>query len=132
MGKRDKIGKYRRKSSVRTVVILVLMAILGVMFYFWKAARIYIAGLFIVLVGALGLELSGNDWDLSTFEKIEKTDGGTWLIGEECNKDKFNCSNFEFQDDAQDLFEKCGGLENDPNGLDRDKDGLVCEALPSK
>jgi hypothetical protein len=132
MGFKNKAGKYRRKSSVRIAVILILMAVLGVMYYFWKGFRIWIAALFILMIGALGLELSGTDYDLSTFEKIEKTDGGTWLIGEECNKDKLNCSNFDTQQDAQDLFEKCGGLENDPNGLDGDKDGLVCEALPSK
>ena len=131
MGFKNKVGKYRRKSSVRIILILILMAILGVMYYFWKGFRIWIAALFILLVGALGLELTGNDYDLSTFEKINKTNDETWLIGEECNKDKFNCSNFDTQQDAQDLFEKCGGLENDPNGLDGDKDGLVCEGLPT-
>lgn len=116
------------------------MLILGVLFYFWKAARIWIVGLFVLLITALGLEISGNDWDLvklietgsSQESRVEKTAGGHWLIGEECQKEKFNCTNFEYQEDAQDLFEKCGGLENDIHGLDRDKDGLVCEVLPSK
>jgi micrococcal nuclease len=63
---------------------------------------------------------------------VEQTEGGTWLIGEECQKEKMNCDNFEYQEDAQDLFEKCGGLENDIHRLDGDKDGVVCEALPAR
>ena len=116
------------------------MVILGVAFFYWKAARIWIAGLFLVLLATLGLEVSGNDWDLGklfqtgSFEesKVEKTEGGHWLIGEECQKEKLNCANFQFQRDAQDLFEKCGGLENDVHNLDGDNDGKVCEHLPSK
>ena len=96
-------------------------------------------GLFLLLVTALGLEVSQNDWDIGqliktgSFEesRVERTEGGTWLIGEECQKEKLNCANFAYQEDAQDLFEKCGGLENDVHGLDGDNDGLVCEALPS-
>ena len=140
MAVKDKIGKIRRKSSIRIILILVLMVIVGIMFYFWKSFRVWLVGLFILLLAALGMEVTGNDWDLGeliktgSFEesRIEKTEGGTWLIGEECQKDKFNCANFSYQEDAQDLFEKCGGLENDIHRLDRDKDGLVCEALPSK
>lgn len=140
MGIKDKLGKVRRKSSTRITLIIVLMIVLGVLFYFWKAARIWLVGLFILLLAALGLEVSGNDWDLGkliqtgSFEesKVTKTEGGHWLIGEECQKEKLNCANFTYQEDAQDLFEKCGGLENDVHGLDGDNDGLVCEHLPSK
>lgn len=137
---KDKIGKARRKSSTRITIIVVLLIILGVMFYFWKAARLWIAGLFIVLLAALGLEVSGNDFDIQklfqtgSFEesRIERTDDGTWLIGEDCQESKYNCSDFEYQEDAQALFEKCGGVSNDVHGLDRDKDGIACEALKSR
>jgi hypothetical protein len=140
MALNDKVGGIRRKSSTRLTIIIILLIILGLMFYFWKAARLWIAGLALVLVAALGLEVSGNDWDLGKLmqtgsleeSKVEKTQGGTWLIGEECQKEKFNCDTFEFQEDAQDLFVKCGGLENDIHGLDGDNDGQVCEALKSK
>ena len=140
MGVKDKIGKQRRRSSNRTIIIIVLLVVVAIMFYFWKAARIWLAGAFVALLLALGLEVSGTDWDLGkliqtgSFEesKVEKTEGGHWLIGEECQKEQLNCDNFEYQQDAQDLFEKCGGLENDIHGLDGDNDGLVCEALPAK
>jgi len=140
MSTKDKIGKIRRKSSTRVVVILVLMAVVAALFYFFEKLRIIMIGLFILLLTALGLEVSQNDWDLGqliktgSFEqsRVERTEGGTWLIGEECQKEKLNCDNFAFQEDAQDLFEKCGGLENDVHGLDGDNDGIVCEHLPSK
>ena len=140
MSTKDKIGKIRRKSSTRVIVILVLMAVVAALFYFFEKLRIFMIGLFILLLAALGLEVSQNDWDLGqliktgSFEesRVERTEGGTWLIGEECQKEKLNCDNFAFQEDAQDLFEKCGGLENDVHGLDGDNDGLVCEHLPSK
>ncbi len=136
----DKVGKIRRKSSVRTTLIVVLMIVVAIMFYFWKAARVWLAVAFIALLAAFGLEIGGADWDLGELAKtgsfeesrIEKTEGGTWLIGEECQKEKMNCDNFEFQEDAQDLFEKCGGLENDVHNLDGDNDSIVCEHLKSK
>jgi hypothetical protein len=140
MGIKDKLGGVRRKSGNRMILIIFLLVIVAVMFYFWKAARVWLVGLFIVLLAALGLETSGNDWDLGKLfqtgsfseSKVQKTDNGTWKIGEECNKDTLNCANFTYQEDAQDLFDKCGGTTNDINGLDRDKDGIVCESLPSK
>lgn len=139
MGIKDKVGGARRKSGVRVTVIIVLMIIVAIMFYFWKAARIALVAAFIALLAALGLEVSGNDWDLGKLiqtgsfqeSKVENKNG-TWLIGEECTKDKMNCSNFTYQEDAQDLFNKCGGTDYDINGLDGDNDGIVCEALPSK
>lgn len=140
MGIKDKAGKYRRNSNTRMIIIIVLMAIVVGIFIFVKTLRIWMIGLFIVLLAAFGLEVSGNDLDLQKLiqtqsiseSKIERTEGGTWLIGEECQKEKLNCVNFKFQDDAQDLFEKCGGLENDIHRLDGDNDGIVCEHLPSK
>jgi hypothetical protein len=50
------------------------------------------------------------------------------LIGECEKKENFNCDNFAYQDEAQTLFEECGGIGNDVHGLDRDKDGIVCES----
>ncbi|MDX3194565.1 excalibur calcium-binding domain-containing protein [Streptomyces sp. MN03-5084-2B] len=37
-----------------------------------------------------------------------------------------NCSDFEYQEDAQAVLDATPG---DPNGLDRDKDGIACETL---
>src|SRR3989344_8509866 len=48
----------------------------------------------------------------------------------ECSLNKYNCSDFKTQAEAQGVFETCGGVANDVHKLDRDGDGKVCESLP--
>lgn len=140
MGLKDRLGKYRRKSGARISVLLILILVVIGLIIFVERLRVFLIAILILLLTAFGLELSGTDFDLGKLletrslgeSRVEKTEGGTWLIGEECQKEKLNCDNFEFQQDAQDLFEKCGGLENDIHRLDGDNDGIVCEALPSR
>ena len=130
--------KLRRHPNFRLGVILTLMAIVVVLYFVWGKFRTFLIGLFLLLLVTLGLETTGNDWDVGklietrSFEqsKIDKTDNGRWDIGGYCSRNKLNCSNFEYQEAAQELFEECGGVEEDVHGLDGDKDGLVCEALP--
>ncbi|MDD7918025.1 excalibur calcium-binding domain-containing protein [Actinomycetospora callitridis] len=40
-----------------------------------------------------------------------------------------NCSDFQYQEDAQEVLD---GNSADPNGLDRDDDGEACETLPHR
>lgn len=136
-----KLAKIRRSSKARIIFILILMAIVAVLFFLWEKARIWLVGIFIVLLAALGLEVSNTDFDLGKLmetgslseSKIEKSETGNWLIDDErCQKESLNCENFEYQEDAQEMFEYCGGSGNDIHGLDGDNDGLVCEALPSR
>ncbi|MCX6800614.1 MAG: excalibur calcium-binding domain-containing protein [Candidatus Diapherotrites archaeon] len=42
----------------------------------------------------------------------------------DCAYDKYNCNDFETQEGAQEMLEKCG---RDVHGLDHDKDGKACE-----
>ena len=49
-----------------------------------------------------------------------------------CSENTYNCSDFQYQEDAQYVFEYCGGLSNDIHRLDGDKDGIVCESLSKK
>ena len=44
--------------------------------------------------------------------------------------DDYNCDDFSTQPEAQAFFEKVGGVGNDVNRLDGNKDGEACEALP--
>lgn len=45
-------------------------------------------------------------------------------------QDDLNCDDFEFQEDAQQVYDQD---TSDPNGLDGDdQDGLACESLPSR
>ncbi len=43
----------------------------------------------------------------------------------------YNCSDFTWQEEAQNVYVQSGGPWNDPHWLDDDKDGIACEALPS-
>ncbi len=43
--------------------------------------------------------------------------------------DEYNCEDFGTWEEAQEVFESAGGIENDVHRLDRDKDGIACEAL---
>jgi hypothetical protein len=44
-----------------------------------------------------------------------------------------NCPDFTFQEQAQRFFERHGGSRaNNVDGLDRDRDGVACERLPSE
>ena len=68
---------------------------------------------------------------------------GFWLYGSGFSSDNYStersyekygdldCSDFDFQFEAQAFFEKEGGLLGDDyHGLDRDGDGVACESLP--
>ncbi len=46
-----------------------------------------------------------------------------------CEENIFNCEDFLEQEEAQEIFDSCGGLDNDIHGLDRDGNGLACEGL---
>ncbi len=50
-------------------------------------------------------------------------------LGYICNSNAYNCGDFRTQKEAQEAFDACGGVENDINGLDSDKDGVPCESL---
>ena len=43
---------------------------------------------------------------------------------DECSYNIYNCSDFDSQEEAQNVFEIC---ENDVHDLDRDNDGIACE-----
>ena len=45
--------------------------------------------------------------------------------------DEYNCEDFETQPEAQRFFDNAGGLDNDVNRLDGNKDGVACQALPA-
>ena len=47
----------------------------------------------------------------------------------ECNSNVYNCGSFGSWEEAQNLFEVCGGVGNDVHALDGDDDGVVCEGL---
>lgn len=46
--------------------------------------------------------------------------------------DEYNCDDFATQQESQRFFDNAGGLTNDVNRLDGNKDGVACQALPSE
>ena len=46
-----------------------------------------------------------------------------------CGLNVYNCGSFDSRVDAQDVFDDCGGVENDVHALDGDGDGFACEGL---
>ena len=146
----QKFAKLRRSKNARLILITLLLAILGVMYFMFEKLRAYIIGLAIVLLAAGGMELFDYDIDLgmlwetgSVEESRVQTKNGIKLIGE-CIANDLNCSNFDTQAEAQELYDRCS--ENiqsyndnlkgkdikslDIYGLDGNKNGIVCEALP--
>lgn len=47
-----------------------------------------------------------------------------------CSYNAYNCTDFSTHNEAQSVYESCGGVSNDIHGLDGDKDGEACETLP--
>lgn len=135
----SKLSKLRRQKNFRLISIVVLMAIVAALYFFWGKFRAVLIGVFILLLTALGLEVGNTDWDLGKLletgsfqeSKVEQNSQGNWMIGDRCDANQFNCDDFEYQEDAQYIFEECDG-RGDINRLDGDSDGVVCEHLPRK
>lgn len=49
-------------------------------------------------------------------------------VAQKAPDDIYNCSDFQYQEDAQEIFKQD---PSDPNRLDGDNDGVACEGLPS-
>lgn len=144
----SKVQKMRGNRKIRLWVIGILMLIVIILFIFFEKLRLVLIIAFIALLAAFGLEVSQNDWDVGklwetkSFEesKVSRDETGNILfdklgnittdssIGKQAND--YNCEDFTSQPEAQSFFEKVGGVGNDVNRLDGDKDGEACESLP--
>lgn len=88
------------------------------------------AAMWIILggVGIAGGYLLLNDKDVSNSSRDDNPiETRRILPSGTLDKD---CSDFKTQKEAQSFFLSNGGPSNDPHGLDRDGDGIVCESLP--
>lgn len=141
-------SKLRGNKNFRLGVIIFLMIVVGILFFLWEKARIFLAIAFVTLLAAFGLEATEHDWDLGKLietgsfqeSKVARDESGNILFDKEGNittdptkgksADEYNCSDFETQGEAQIFFERLGGTENDVHRLDGDNDGVACESLP--
>lgn len=144
----SKVQKLRGNRKVRLWVIGGLMAIVVILFIFFEKLRIGLIIAFIALLAAFGLEVSQNDWDLGRLmetksfqeSKVSRDESGNMLFDKLGNittdsskgkkADDYNCDDFSTQPEAQAFFNKVGGVGNDVNRLDGNKDGDACESLP--
>lgn len=144
----SKLQQLRGNRKFRLWFIAILMAIAAIMFIFFEKFRVFIAVIFIALLAAFGLEVGQTDWDLGKLwetksfqeSKIMRDDVGNVLfdkfgeITTDSSKgkkaDDYNCDDFATQPEAQRFFERVGGVGNDVNRLDGNKDGEACESLP--
>lgn len=97
-----------------------------------------LGGVIVVLLAALGMEVSNNDWDLGSIlsgnsvseSKVQRDkEGNVVTDGSGKATDEYNCSDFSTHDEAQRFFNRAGGISEDTNRLDGDKDGQACEDL---
>jgi len=71
------------------------------------------------------------------FDSLEKQaqeeNIGLWSLcqinGVICSINAYDCSDFETQQEAQGIYERCGGINNDIHKLDSDNDRIACEGL---
>ncbi|MBU1177290.1 thermonuclease family protein [Patescibacteria group bacterium] len=73
--------------------------------------------------------------DFLKFQKKAKEENlGLWsscqVNGIICSVNVYDCSDFETNQEAQSIYDSCGGVDNDIHQLDGDNDGLSCESLP--
>lgn len=131
----------------RLWIIGILIALAVAAFFFVKgtAAKVVLGVVIAILAGAFGMEVAQTDYDLGkaietgsfSAAKIERDANGDLLpasVDAFCNaSDKdYNCADFRSQPEAQQVYSRCStlGSNMDVYGLDGDKDGMVCEALP--
>lgn len=101
-----------------------------------------LSGGLIVLLTALGLEVSNNDYDLGKIlegsswkdaKVMRDKDGNVVTDGSGKYTNDYNCDDFDSQDQAQRFFDKVkADTGEDPNRLDGDKDTMACEQLPKE
>lgn len=60
-------------------------------------------------------------------EKQEATEDSGDII---CSRNTYNCTHFKTKEEAQKVYDHCGGVSNDIHQLDRNKDGAACDSLP--
>ena len=156
------VADWRKSRKARLYIIVGLLAVVALLAFLFESMRIWLFGIGLLLLAALGLEATQTDVDLGTLidtgsvseSMIERDadgnlasseDGGILtrvlrdIEGNEVAEgtagakyaDQYNCDDFFTQPQAQTFFDNAGGVANDVNGLDGNKDGVPCQALPA-
>jgi hypothetical protein len=134
------VANWRKNKNIRLAIIIGLLVAVVIIAFFFEKLRIWMIGIGIVLVAALGLEASNTDIDLGkmietgsvTQSMIKRDASGNPLFGATCEENVYNCGDFKTQKEAQEVYDTCNTGENpDRHGLDRDGNGIACQTLPA-
>ena len=140
----------RNNKNCRLSIIGLLILIVLALLIFWGKAKVALWIILVLLLAAFGVEYFDHDVDLqklwetwSVKEARVEHKGGMKIFGEDCSSNNLNCADFKTQSEAQKKYDFCWekiAADNKTNkenirnidiyGLDRDKDGVVCESLP--
>ena len=152
------LQKARNTKSTRLWFLVLLVVVVVALYMLGIIKKGFAIGLGILLLAAIGIQTFDYDLDLGTLWKtgsikesrVQHTQDGVVLKGD-CVKPAgksegfdLNCSNFKTQAEAQQKYDYCAAqiAENNSNldkakimsldvyGLDGNKNGVVCEALP--
>ncbi len=152
------LQKARNTKSTRLWFLVLLVVVVIALYMLGIIKKGFAIGLGILLLAAIGIQTFDYDLDLGTLwetgsikeSRVQHTKDGVVLKGD-CVKpagksEEFdlNCSNFKTQAEAQQKYDYCAAqiAENNSNldkakimsldvyGLDGNKNGIVCEALP--
>jgi len=136
----DEVANWRRSKKSRLIIIVLLLIVVGVVAFFFEKTRLWMIGIALVLLAALGLEATNTDVDLgqlvetgSLEQSMVKRDAeGNAQYGAMCEQNVYNCTDFATQAEAQEVYDTCKTADNrDRHGLDRDGDGVACQSLPA-
>lgn len=78
-----------------------------------------------------------DDTDTNLIDAFDNSSEGSYERTDDYSTERsystygdYDCSDFDYQEEAQEFFESEGGPDEDYHNLDRDGDGVVCETLP--
>ena len=132
------VADWRQNKKSRLAIIIGLLLLVVIIGFFFEKTRLFMIGIGVVLLVALGLEASNTDVDLGRLVEtgslsesmIKRDENGKALYGATCEENVYNCSNFKTQPEAQEVYDTCTSAENrDRHGLDKDGNGLACQSL---
>ncbi|MFH1608012.1 MAG: excalibur calcium-binding domain-containing protein [archaeon] len=103
---------------MRKMIILVIIGLLIVLSLFFVVVFMQERG----FSSMTSETIQGSE---ESFEEVEPIIS----LSSQCDKNIYDCYNFASQFEAQKVFEACKGSSNDVHNLDRDSDGIACEAL---
>lgn len=139
MSAKKQMAAWRRSKKIRLTIIIVLLATVGLLFYLFEKTRWIMIGAAVLLLTALGMELTETDFDLGKMietgsisaSRLQRDENGDIIMASACSHESdYNCDDFDTQEEAQEVYDYCQfGGGNDPHRLDGDGNGIACQDL---